>query len=99
MKGSGEEEKPSQRPECYYSRISQPEVKVALWKMGKNKAVGPDQIPIEAWRCLGDEAVEWLCSLKMLHVAVSEVDGNNVSWIKYGGTEVLGRSSMPIEQP
>ncbi|GJV90504.1 hypothetical protein Tco_1538317 [Tanacetum coccineum] len=23
-------------------------------KMGRNKAVGPDQIPIEAWRCLGD---------------------------------------------
>ncbi|PWA61237.1 hypothetical protein CTI12_AA374720 [Artemisia annua] len=41
--GSGEEESPSQRPECYYSRISQPEVKVALQKMGRNKAVGPDQ--------------------------------------------------------
>ena len=61
--GSGEEENPSQRPECYYSRISQPEVKVALQKMGRNKAVGSDQIPIEAWRCLGDEGVEWLTCL------------------------------------
>nr|GEV11295.1 hypothetical protein [Tanacetum cinerariifolium] len=26
-------------------------------------AVGPDQIPIEAWRCLGDEGVKWLTCL------------------------------------
>ncbi|GKA58673.1 retrovirus-related pol polyprotein LINE-1 [Tanacetum coccineum] len=50
-------------PECYYSRISQAEVKTALQKMGRNKAVGPDQIPIEAWRCLGDEGTFWLTSL------------------------------------
>ncbi|XP_071700459.1 uncharacterized protein [Rutidosis leptorrhynchoides] len=31
-------------------RISQEEVRSALRKMGRNKAVGPDQIPIEAWR-------------------------------------------------
>ena len=34
--------------ECYYSRINQGEVKFALQRMGNNKAVGPDQIPIEA---------------------------------------------------
>nr|GEX30209.1 hypothetical protein [Tanacetum cinerariifolium] len=32
-------------------------------KMGRNKAVGPDQIPIEAWRGLGDEGVKWLTCL------------------------------------
>ncbi|GJX06084.1 retrovirus-related pol polyprotein LINE-1 [Tanacetum coccineum] len=31
--------------------------------MGRNKAVGPDQIPIEAWRCLGDEGFKWLTCL------------------------------------
>ncbi|XP_071698697.1 uncharacterized protein [Rutidosis leptorrhynchoides] len=31
--------------------------------MGRNKAVGPDQIPIEAWRCLGDDGVRWLTCL------------------------------------
>ena len=61
--GSGEDENPSQRTECYYSRISQPEVKVAIQKMGRNKAVGPDQILIEAWRCLGEEGVEWMTCL------------------------------------
>ncbi|GKA93474.1 hypothetical protein Tco_0815460, partial [Tanacetum coccineum] len=28
--------------------------------MGRNKAVGIDQIPIEAWKCLRDEGVKWL---------------------------------------
>nr|GEU64053.1 hypothetical protein [Tanacetum cinerariifolium] len=36
--------------DCYYSRINHGEVRVALQKMGRNKAVGPDEIPIEAWR-------------------------------------------------
>ncbi|GJR80006.1 retrovirus-related pol polyprotein LINE-1 [Tanacetum coccineum] len=38
-------------------------VKEALRKMGRNKAVGPDEIPIEAWRCLGGEEVRWLTIL------------------------------------
>nr|GEW66832.1 hypothetical protein [Tanacetum cinerariifolium] len=49
--------------ECYYSRINYGEVRAALRKMGRNKAVGPDQIPIEAWRGLGDEGVKWLTCL------------------------------------
>ncbi|XP_071738793.1 uncharacterized protein [Rutidosis leptorrhynchoides] len=49
-------------------RISQEEVRLALRKMGRNKSVGPDQIPIEAWRCLGEAGVRWLTCLfnKML---------------------------------
>ncbi|GKG49280.1 hypothetical protein Tco_0515732, partial [Tanacetum coccineum] len=31
--------------------------------MGRNKAIGPDQIPIEAWKCLEDEGVKWLTRL------------------------------------
>ena len=49
--------------DCYYSRISQSEVKIALQKMGRNKAAGPDQIPIEAWKSLGGEGISWLTSL------------------------------------
>ncbi|XP_071714176.1 uncharacterized protein [Rutidosis leptorrhynchoides] len=44
-------------------RISQEEVRSALRKMGRNKAVGPDQIPIKAWRCLGEDGVRWLMCL------------------------------------
>ncbi|GJR45109.1 retrovirus-related pol polyprotein LINE-1 [Tanacetum coccineum] len=39
------------------------EVRAALQRMERNKAVGPDQIPIEAWRCLEDERVKWLTCL------------------------------------
>ncbi|GKB18369.1 hypothetical protein Tco_0852292 [Tanacetum coccineum] len=31
--------------------------------MGRNKAVVPDQIPIEAWTCPGDEGLRWLTCL------------------------------------
>ncbi|GJW41497.1 retrovirus-related pol polyprotein LINE-1 [Tanacetum coccineum] len=46
---------PSRLPhfDCYYLRISQAEVRNALQKMERDKAIGPDQIPIEAWRSLG----------------------------------------------
>nr|GEY24780.1 hypothetical protein [Tanacetum cinerariifolium] len=53
QEGMGPSSQP--HPECYYSRISQAKVRTALQKMGRNKAVGPDQIPIEAWRSLWDE--------------------------------------------
>nr|GEY68762.1 integrator complex subunit 11 [Tanacetum cinerariifolium] len=49
---------PHMHYDCYYSKINQEEVRIALQKMGRNKAVGPDQIPVEAWRCLEDERGE-----------------------------------------
>ncbi|GJV91045.1 aminopeptidase M1 [Tanacetum coccineum] len=48
---------------CYCSRIRHTEVKEALRKMGRNKAVGPDEIPIEALKCLGGEGVKWLTTI------------------------------------
>nr|GFA72940.1 hypothetical protein [Tanacetum cinerariifolium] len=64
-KGSGEVGRSSSPThfDCYYSRINHEEVRAALQNMGRNKVVGPDQIPIEAWRCLGDEGVKWLTCL------------------------------------
>ncbi|GKC33764.1 retrovirus-related pol polyprotein LINE-1 [Tanacetum coccineum] len=38
------------------------EVKEALQKMGRNKAIGPDEIPIEAWSALEANGVRWLTS-------------------------------------
>ncbi|KAL6563417.1 hypothetical protein OROGR_002376 [Orobanche gracilis] len=43
--------------------ISKEEVKGALIKIGRAKAVGPDQIPIEVWLCLGEVGVQWLAEL------------------------------------
>ncbi|PKA52309.1 integrator complex subunit 11 [Apostasia shenzhenica] len=39
------------------------EVWKALKKMKHKKAVGPDNIPIDVWQCLGDEGVSWLTRL------------------------------------
>ena len=38
--------------------ISRQEVEKAMRKMKCNKAVGPDNIPIEVWRCLGDAGID-----------------------------------------
>ncbi|MCJ8749608.1 hypothetical protein PDJAM_G00178240 [Pangasius djambal] len=39
------------------------EVRKALKRMKTGKAVGPDDIPVEVWKCLGEAAVEFLTSL------------------------------------
>lgn len=39
------------------------EVKEALKKMNIGKALGPDGIPIEAWKCMGDDGLSWLTKL------------------------------------
>ncbi|KAL5168243.1 LINE-1 retrotransposable element ORF2 protein [Glycine soja] len=47
----------------YYRRIQKQEVKEALKRMSNDKAVGPDNIPIEVWKTLGDRSLEWLTEL------------------------------------
>ncbi|KAL6553120.1 hypothetical protein OROGR_006962 [Orobanche gracilis] len=44
-------------------RIQKGGVAMALKKMGSKKAEGPDGIPIEVWRCLGERGIEWLTML------------------------------------
>ena len=45
------------------AKISKSEVRRALKRMKSGKAVGPDDIPVEVWKCLGEVAVEFLTSL------------------------------------
>ncbi|KAK3512460.1 hypothetical protein QTP70_012997 [Hemibagrus guttatus] len=44
-------------------KIRMDEVRKALKRMKSGKAVGPDDIPVEVWKCLGEAAVEFLASL------------------------------------
>ena len=44
----------------FIRRITEYEVKEALKMMKLRKAAGPDGIPIEVWRCLGDMGMRWL---------------------------------------
>uniref|UniRef100_A0A8I7BIV4 Reverse transcriptase domain-containing protein n=1 Tax=Hordeum vulgare subsp. vulgare TaxID=112509 RepID=A0A8I7BIV4_HORVV len=47
----------------FVRRIQECEVKEALKRMKVGKAMGPDGIPIEVWRGLGDIAIVWLTKL------------------------------------
>jgi len=44
-------------------RIQESEVREALKRMKGGKAMKPDGIPIEVWRCIGDIAIVWLTKL------------------------------------
>ncbi|KAK3535401.1 hypothetical protein QTP70_013113, partial [Hemibagrus guttatus] len=44
-------------------KIRKDEVRKALKRMKSGKAVGPDDIPVEVWKCLGEAAVKFLASL------------------------------------
>ncbi|KAK3570562.1 hypothetical protein QTP86_022512 [Hemibagrus guttatus] len=44
-------------------KIRKDEVRKTLKRMKSGKAVGPDNIPVEVWKCLGEAAVEFLASL------------------------------------
>ena len=43
--------------------VSREEVKKALRKMKKGKAVGPDELPVEVWMCMGDIGIKFLTRL------------------------------------
>ena len=47
----------------FHRRIRTEEVNEALKKMKSGKAVGPDDLPIEVWRCMGEVEVQWLTRL------------------------------------
>ncbi len=47
----------------FVRQVKRVEVEVALKKMKSKKAVGPDGIPIEVWRCLGKVGIDWLTEL------------------------------------
>jgi hypothetical protein len=47
----------------FVRRIQESEVEDALKRMKGGKTMGPDGIPIEVWRTLGDVAIVWLTKL------------------------------------
>ncbi|XP_068240173.1 uncharacterized protein [Palaemon carinicauda] len=48
--------------------IDREEIKVALSEMKNGKAMGPDKIPVEVWKCLGDFGMDMLWDLmKKIH--------------------------------
>ena len=45
------------------NKLCAEEVRAAMNRMKTGKAVGPDDIPVEAWRCLGELAIDFLTRL------------------------------------
>ena len=43
--------------------VSRKNVKNALRKMKKGKAVGPDELPVEGWKCMGEIEIKFLTRL------------------------------------
>ena len=43
--------------------VNREEVKNALRRMKKGKAVGPDELPVEVWKCMGEMEIEFLTRL------------------------------------
>ena len=43
--------------------VSREEVKNALRRMEKGKAVGPDELPVEVWKCMGKMGIKFLTRL------------------------------------
>jgi len=70
LNGEGESSRPLERGvqephlnDRAGSCFSKEEVRDALRKMKSGKAVGPDLIPMEIWKCLGEKGLEWLTEL------------------------------------
>ncbi|XP_019259531.1 PREDICTED: uncharacterized protein LOC109237656 [Nicotiana attenuata] len=47
----------------FYRRIQMGEVEVAMHKMCRGRATGPDEIPVEFWKSMGRAGIEWLTGL------------------------------------
>ncbi|XP_019241864.1 PREDICTED: uncharacterized protein LOC109221887 [Nicotiana attenuata] len=47
----------------YCRDIEVDEVMEAMRKMRRGRATGPDEIPVELWRCVGRAGLEWLTGL------------------------------------
>ena len=43
--------------------VSREEVKNALRRMKKGKAVGSDELPVQVWKCMGEMGIKFLTSL------------------------------------
>ena len=62
--------------------ISVAEVRTAMRRMMKGKALGLDKIPVEAWLCLGNRGVKFLTRLfnRLLRGGRCQMSGGKVCW-------------------
>uniref|UniRef100_A0A8I6WS22 Reverse transcriptase domain-containing protein n=1 Tax=Hordeum vulgare subsp. vulgare TaxID=112509 RepID=A0A8I6WS22_HORVV len=98
---------------CFVRRIQECEVKEALKRMKVGKAMGPDGIPIEVWRGLGDIAIVWLTKLfnlifrsnkmpeewrRSILVPIFKNKGDVQSCTNYRGIKLMSHTMKPWER-
>ena len=80
--------------------------------MKGGKAMGPDGIPIEVWRCLGDRAIVWLTKLfnlifrsnkmpeewrRNIVVSIFKNKGDVQSCTNYRGIKLMSHTMKPYK--
>ena len=65
INGENERERRLDEAEIVNQEVQQisSEVRAAMNRMMTGKVVGPDDIPVEAWKCLGELAIDFLTRL------------------------------------
>ena len=91
----------------FVRRIQESEVRETLKRMKGGKTMGPNGIPIEVWRCLGDIAIVWLTKLfnhifrsnkmpdewrKSILVPIYKNKGDIQSCINYRGIKLMSHT-------
>ena len=73
------------------AKISEGEVRRALKRMKSGQTVGPDDIPVEAWKCLGKVAVfKKVFYVYLFHIpqwTEKNKEKNNRDWIIYSSSK------------
>ena len=80
--------------------ISKEEVRIAVKRMKSGRAVGPNNIPVEAWKCLGEVAVVFLTRLcnKILESEKMPDEWKEVLWCPCSRTREMHRIVAIIEE-
>jgi hypothetical protein len=93
----------------FVRRIQKAKIEEALKRMKRGKAMGPDGIPIEVWRCLGVRAIVWLAKLfnlifqenkmpeewRSVLVPIFKKKGDVQSCTNYRGIKLMSHTMKP----
>ena len=80
--------------------ISEEEMRDAMGKMKNKKAVVPENTPIDAWKCLDREGIEWLTKLfeKVWNTGKMQDEGREgIEWLTKLFGKVWNTGKLPDE--
>ena len=93
--------------------ICKEEVRENMKRMKNGKAVGPDDIPVEVWKCLGESALKFLTKLynrtmesermpeesrDSVFIPIVKNKGDVQSYSNYRGIKLISHTMKPWER-